>query len=282
MRWSRILTILALAGVVACVPVWRASASSLKIAPLEYRTALTAGEKKKGYVDISNPSAETAMVTFEVQAFRQIDDRGDIEFYDDKDVARGILLDLDSIELGPHEALRLMILIDSDKLPHGEIFAAILASTVPDTVKGVAQAVRVGTILEITNGSAGTHRASVTSFSAPFLQIGEAVTATFTVRNDDTTGQAGGFRPAVAVNVAPYSSTSVEGPLVFVGRSRTVSYRAPGNYFGFVWLQARVGESSKGQVAFVATGYWRWLGPLMAVALGGLIVMSIYTKRKKH
>jgi hypothetical protein len=269
-------------GCVALLPISQASAASLKVTPLQYRTTLTSGEKKKGFVDISNPGAESLTVNFEVQAFRQIDDQGGIEFYDDADVSKGILLDLDSVELGPHEVLRLMFLIDGNKLPHGEAFAAILANTVPDTAKGIAQAVRVGTILEITNGKAGDHKGSVTTFSAPFIQVGEEISATFTIRNDDGAGQTGGFRPTVAVDVRPYSSSSVEGPLVFVGRSRTVSYRAPGNYFGFVWLQASASDSSKGQFAFVATGYWRWLGPLMIVALGGLITMGIYTTRKKH
>ncbi len=257
-------------------------ATSLKITPLEYRTTLETNEKKKGFVDISNPSAEKLTLSFEVQAFRQIDDQGGIEFYDDKDITKGVLLDLDSVELGPHETLRLMFLIDGAKLPHGEVFAAILANTVPGTSESVAQSVRVGTILEITNGSAGTHKGSITSFSAPIVQVGDSISATFTVRNEDSTGQVGGFRPTIAVAVKPYAASTTDGPLVFAGRSRTVSYRAQGNYFGLVWLQAGIGNSSMGQFVFVATGYWRWLGPMMIIALGVFIATLIYTNRKKH
>lgn len=258
-----------------------ASALSLKIAPLEYKTTLKSSEKQKGYVDISNPTATALNLDLEVQAFRQIDDQGGIEFYDDKAVSAGILLDFNSVELGPREVLRLFFVIDGTKLPSGEVFAAILAHAVP-TDGGTTQAVRVGTILEITNGVSGTHHASVTSVSAPFLQIGEGVSANFVVKNDDPSSQTTGFRPQVTVRVRPYSTTEVSGPLVFAGRSRTAAYHASGNYFGLVWLEVGVQGSSKGQWVLLMTGYWRWLVPLMLVSVLSLIGMGLYTRHKKH
>lgn len=256
-------------------------AVSLKIAPLRYETTLTQGEKQKGYVDISNPNSEPIMLKFSVQAFRQINDEGGIEFYDSKSVSSGILLDLESTDLGPREVLRLYFLIDSTKLPAGEVFAAILAHTVPDDNVGTAQAIRVGTILEITNGQAGAYRAAITSFSTPFLQIGETITARFVVKNEDEVGLKG-YRPSITFGVRPYSSQDVQGPLVFAGRSRTVEYKTTGNYFGFVWLQASVDGSSKGALAFVMTGYWRWLGPSILVAMITLIIVLRSRLHKKH
>jgi len=263
-------------------PVSLVSAESLRIAPLEYQTTVKVGEKQKGYVDISNPEANTVEVRFEAQAFRQIDDKGNIEFYTDKSISSGIILDLDSVEMGPHEVLRLVFFIDGTKLPQGEVFAAILARTVPHDTAGAAQSVRVGTILEITNGTPGAHTASISDFSAPFFQFSDRVSAQFVVKNDDSTGGSGGFRPQLTFDVSPYSTKQVEGPLVFTGHSRGVAYSQPGNYFGFVWLQAHVDDSSKGALAFVVTGYWRWLGPMILVACIALFGTVRFTRRKKH
>lgn len=263
-------------------PVSLVGAESLRIAPLEYRTTVKAGEKQKGYVDISNPEINTVEVKFEAQAFRQIDNAGNIEFYTDKAISSGIVLDLDSVELGPHEVLRLMFFIDSTKLPQGEVFAAILARTVPKDATGTAQSVRVGTILEITNGTPSAHSASIGDFSAPFFQFSDRVSAQFVVKNEDPTSGNGGFRPQLTFDVAPYSTKQVEGPLVFAGHSRSVAYSQPGNYFGFIWLQARVDDSTKGTLSFVVTGYWRWLGPMLIVALVSLLAMVRYTRHKKH
>jgi hypothetical protein len=263
-------------------PVSLVSAESLRIVPLEYQTTVKVGEKQKGYVDISNPEANTVEVGFEVQAFRQIDDKGNIEFYTDKSISSGIILDLDSVEMGPHEVLRLMFFIDGTKLPQGEVFAAILAHTVPRNTSGAAQSVRVGTILEITNGTPGAHTASIGDFSAPFFQFSDRVSAQFVVKNEDSTGGTGGFRPQLTFDVAPYSTKQVKGPLVFTGRSRGVAYSQPGNYFGFVWLRAQVGTSSAGSWAFVITGYWRWLAPMVFMALITLVIAVYVTRRKKH
>lgn len=257
-------------------------AESLRIAPLQYQTTLKSGERQKGYVDISNPEADTVNVAFEVKAFRQKDDEGGIEFYDDATVSSGVLLDLTSAELGPHEVLRLVFLIDGTKLPEGNIFAAVLAHTVPKTSSSAAQSVRVGTVLEITNGTPGNHTASITQFSAPFFQVGDKVSATFTVHNDDSTGVTGGFRPQIAVSVLPYSTDEVSGPLIFNARSRTVAYAAKGNYFGLVWLKATTGDSSKGQLVFLMTGYWRWLVLLLIAVFGLMVLVAVLMHQRKH
>jgi hypothetical protein len=278
MTWSRYFAAVVVV-VLMIVGSPRTGAVSLKITPLEYRTSLAQHEKKKGFVDISNPDPQAVELAFEVQAFRQIDDQGGIEFYDDEGVTAGILLDLESAELGPREVLRLYFVIDASKLPVGDVYAAVLAHTVPTDATGTAQAVRVGTILEISNGVATNRRSTVAGFSAPFFQVGERISSQFVVHNDS---QRGGFRPTVTMAVSPYSTKEVEGPLVFAGRSRTVDYSARGNYFGPVWLQATVQDSSKGQWVFAMTGYWRWLGPLIIISGTLLVGMALYTRHKKH
>lgn len=282
MRWLRLLAVGGLIVLCATISAPSVSAVSLRITPLQYKTTLKSGEKLQGYVDIANPESNAVDVTFEVQAFRQIDDEGGIEFYDDEAISEGVMLDLQSVELGPREALRLMFLLDGTKLPQGEVFAAILARTMPHDAQGSAQAVRVGTILEITNGIAGAHKASIEGLSASFLQVGEGLSARFVVRSDDKGSQTTGFRPKVTVSIAPYSTREVDGPLVFAGHSRAVDYKESGNYFGFMRIQASVDGIAKGQLIFAMTGYWRWLGPLMILSILSLISMAVYTRRKKH
>jgi len=268
--------------VVIIFAVPRAGAISLKIAPLRYQTTLAQSGKQKGYVDVSNPNAQSVHLKFEVQAFRQIDNQGGVEFYADKAVSAGVLLDLDSIDLAPYEVVRLYFMIDGAKLPAGEVFAAILAHNIPKDTDGAVQAVRVGTILEITNGKPASHSASISEFTAPLFQFGEQISAHFVVKNDDPATQGGGFRLNLNFSVKPYSSQDVQGPLVFAGHSRDVDYKASGNYFGFVWLQTGVGSSSKGSLSFVMIGYWRWLGPMIIVACISLFVALRHTLHKKH
>ena len=97
------------------------SAASLKVAPLEYRTTLKQGEKKKGFIDVSNPTKETVRVRTSAQAFRQIDDNGSLQFFDNEQVSAGVLLDLDEFELGPLEAVRMYFILDSTRCVRGDL-----------------------------------------------------------------------------------------------------------------------------------------------------------------
>lgn len=244
-----------------------ASAASLKIAPRNYDTSLQKGEVKKGFVDVSNPGNESVKVSFSVEAFRQIDDDGSLEFYRSEQLSSGVKLDYDAITIGPREAYRVYFLLDGSKLPEGDIFAALFASTVPKSQAGSAQAVRVGTLLTIQNGTPVEHTADVVGFETNWLQTGDALSATIRVKNPSDPGDATGFYPTVRVATAPYGGRDVKGPLLFAGRTRVVEYLQPGNYFGPIWLSASVNDSSKGQLVFAVTGYWRWLAPISVVAL---------------
>lgn len=250
-----------------------AFASGLSIAPLEYKAQLAAGETKKGFVDIVNPEVRTVEVHLEAQAFRQINDQGGLEFYDSEAVKAGVKLDLEDIELGPGEGARVYFLLDGTKLPSGDVFAAILASTgkVEDAV--TVPAVRVGTLVMLENGTPSAHHASVSGLDFSWLQIGEAVQGQFVVENADRdAAHMTGFSPSLTIGLWPYASRDVRGPLVFAGRGRTVSYSQPGNYFGPLLVKVAVDGQTKSQWIFAVTGFWRWLTPLLVVVLMLLII----------
>lgn len=255
-------------------------ALGLKIAPHSYEATLAKGEVKKGYIDISNPSSTTLDVSLEVQAFRQVDDEGSLEFFDSEQLQAGVKLDYESFSLGPREAYRVYFVLDGTKLPEGDVFGAILASTTPDDSAGSQQSVRVGTLLLLQNGTPGLRESEVVSFNSSFLHIGDGLTATFAIRNTADPRSSTGFTPSITVGRAPWGSETVKGPLVFAGRTRTVDYRVPGNYFGPIMLTASVGDNSKGQLVFAVTGYWRWLAPVIVGVIAILIAIAIRLRRR--
>lgn len=257
------------------------SALSLRIAPLSYETTLGKGESKKGVVDISNSDTAAQVVKLEVQAFRQIDDDGSLQYYPDERVATGIHLDYNEVEIGPLETLRLAFSIDGKKLPEGDVFAVIFASTTPIGASSTVQSVRVGTLLMIQNGTPSRHSASVSELSAPFFQIGDALQAQFAITNTADPALSTGFFPSVKIDLMPYTSTTSKGPLVFGGRTRPIEYRQPGNYFGFILVRASVGTESRSRVVFAMTGYWRWLAPLVGVVLASIFYAWLRRRKKQ-
>lgn len=259
------------------------SAVSLKIAPLEFRTELKKAEVKKGFFDVSNPEGSKQKVKLTVQAFRQIDDKGSLEFFDSEQVSAGVRLDLQELELDPRESHRVYFLLDGAKLPEGDVYGAIFASTVPESANGAEQAVRVGTLLSITNATPGSRIADVTKLDTSWLQIGDGLEAKVTLRNPASQNTATGFYPVLKVTPKPYGSTTVKGPLIFAGHSRDIDYRQTGNYFGPLWLDFNSNGLSKGKFVFAVTGYWRWLAPLAIVLIllvGILLIKLNFFKRR--
>lgn len=264
-----------------------AAADSLSIAPLHYKAKLAAGESKKGMVDITNPSAKPVEIQLHVQAFRQIDDNGGLEFYDSAEVAKGVKLDLTSIALGPHEGARIYFILDGNLLPSGDVFAAILANTVSDTsAAGSIPAAEVGTLLLLENGTPPKHHAKISSLNANWLQFGDAITMEMSVTNTDPAGGVAiGFVPQITFLLKPHGGQTVDGPLLFAGRTRAVDYRHPGDYFGPILLHAEIGGHSQTKLIFAVTGYWRWLAPLLFVlGIAAIFIGRSYHKhsRKKH
>lgn len=249
-------------------------AEALKIAPLKYEDTIDAGQTRKGFVDVSNPTYEQVTVNLRVQAFQQIDDDGSLEFYDDERVQAGVLLDLKTLTLEPRGAMRVYFLLDGNKLPSGDVFAAIFASTEPQDGGGTNQSVQVGTLLLLTNGTPSSHQADVVDMSGAWLQMGDGLSATIALHNPADEKTYTGFSPDVTVKAQPYSEQTVRGPLLFAGRTRAVEYVQAGNYFGPMRIVASAGGEQGTKWIFAITGYWRWLAPLLlAVIAAGVAII---------
>jgi hypothetical protein len=217
-------------------------ATGLKVAPLEFKTSLAKGEKKKGYIDISNPSGESISIQTSVQAFRQINNDGGLQFYDDAATASGIRTDLTNFTLGPREALRMYFLIDGNKLPHGDTYAAIFFKTTLKKLRtGVGQLVRVGSLLSIVNQTPGDRKAKITGVDIPFLQLSDTIEGSYDIKN---TGKTSGFYPEVTISAWPGNSRKQTSSLVFAGRERENQFTYPSGV-GLHRIEVRYGESSK-------------------------------------
>ena len=275
MRKFLIASLLLLASSIILAP--NTSAASLSLAPLEYRAKLESGEVKKGWIDIVNSEIVKATVRLEVRAFEQIDSEGNLRFYEDQAIQAGVKLDLDKVELGPGEGARVYFMIDSHKLPKGNVFAAILASSGSDRNQTVTvPGVRLGSLLMLQNGANVSQAAEVSDLKASFWQLGGGIESTFKVKN--TTPEDGsGFFPQLTISGWQIGDTTSEGPLVFPGISRPVTFRKSGSFFGPIKLTVGSGETTQQSWLFAVTGFWRWLAPalLLVVVGAGLLLLRL-------
>lgn len=216
--------IVSLALIFSAVIASDAGALGLKVAPLEYRTSLEKDEKKRGFIDIANPISQRIKVTTSVQAFRQTDNNGSLQFFDDSQIKAGIVPELTTFVLEPREALRMFFTVDGAVLPEGDVYAAIFFTTEPAVVRvGVGQQVRVGTIISLVNHTPGERNAVVTDLQLPFMQLGSQIRGTYAIEN--TGNNTSGFYPKVEITAwIGGEERRQQGALVFGGNTRT-------NYF---------------------------------------------------
>ncbi len=274
-------SLIAAASLVLCTLVFATtsvSALGVKIAPLEYKTTLKENERQQGFIDVSNPSAQAVVVQTSVQAFRQINDDGGLQFYDDKQIQAGITPELTMIEMGPREAVRVAFSIDGSSLPEGDIYAAIFFTTDPkQPLNGVGQSVRVGTILSIVNKTPGQRKAEVTGLSLPFLQLSDKVSGSYSIKN---TGKgSSGFYPTVKVSAWPGGgSRSIESSLLFAGRERSneFSYEAG---LGIHRVEIAYGDSKKGQWV-VTVAPWMLVLASLVLLIVAIEIMLLKKRRK--
>jgi hypothetical protein len=259
------------------------SALSLKVAPLSYDVTLKKGEKQKGVVDISNPTGETVRVKTSTQAFRQVDDMGTLQFFDHEQVSEGVQLDLDGFELGPREAVRMYFQLDSTKLPTGDVFAAIFFTTEPLQPKvGVGQAVRLGTLLSIVNGTPGARSADVTSLNTGFIQFDDVIRGSYAIKNTGDPVKTTGFYPEVNIGVSPFGEHRAEkGKLVFAGRTRQNTFELKAPWIGFYKVSAQYGASEQSKWIFVVHP---WALIVLLIALASVVIARsarrTYRRRK--
>jgi hypothetical protein len=246
------------------------SALALKMQPLIYKDTLKKGERKKGFVDISNPTGETLRLKTSVQGFRQIDDNGSLQFFDSPELTAGIKPDLDEFELGPRQSVRMYFQIDGIKIPSGDVFAALFVSTIPTEKSGSVSSLRLGTLFVLTNGTPGSRDAEITKLDVGFWQLGETVDGSFTVKNKAREGSATGFFPSVNVSIKPLDSTQkIDSKLVFAGRSRQSDFQISENRIGLYKVIAQYGDSKQGKLVFMVTGYWR------GVVIAGVLLLLV-------
>lgn len=254
--------------------------SAIKIQPVMIRETLKAGEVKKGHVDVSNPNQAAITVTLSVKAFRQIDDRGSLQFVDEPRIAEAIRLDVTEITLEPKDVLRLYFSVDSAKLPEGDVFASIMAATTPDQTKSTSVSAQAGALLVLVNRTPPSRTAEITGMDALSVQFGERVEANIRVKNTAPAGQATGFFPRIVYDMWPYERKELAGPLIFAGRTRDIAVVQPGSYAGLVRISAKTGQSEKTTYAFVVTGWYRWALPLGI--LGAVVLMYIALHLRKR
>lgn len=279
MRWLASLVVVM--GIIFFAAPQVYAEPALGVQPLQYAETLKKGERKKAYIDISNPTMQPVAVKLSVQAFKQVDDKGTLSFYDDQKISNGILLDYQEVEIPAKKALRLYFIVDGTKLPTGDVFAAIFAQTKPDQGAG-APAVRVGTLLILTNETPGARQAAITQWQVPTLQFGTSLDGQLAIKNTAPAVSASGFFPTITVTMWPFGSTTeIKGPLLYAGNTRTVPFHQPSNQIGLYKLTASIGTSRKDAWVVVVTGVWRWVsGGIIALLVGGVIVLLALRRRR--
>jgi hypothetical protein len=280
MRWM--IGILVFVGYVFLATPAAHAEPVLGLQPLQYIETLKKGERKQAYIDVTNPSLQPATVQFTVQGFRQVDDKGTLSFYDDEKITNGILLDHQEIEIPAKKTLRLFFVVDGTKLPSGDVFAAIFAQTKSEQTTRTPS-VRVGTLLILTNGSPGVRQASIETFAMPLLQVGNSLRGEVEIKNTAPANSASGFFPKVMVSMWPFGPTSsVTGPLVYAGNTRTIVIDQDSNQLGIYKVTASYGESSKEQWVILMTGVWRWVLLIGFTAIFIAILTYKLLKRRRQ
>lgn len=258
--------------------------SMLGVQPLEYTESLQKGERKKAFIDVTNPSLQPVVAQFSVQGFKQIDDKGTLSFYDDPKLNEGILLDYQELEIPAQKTLRLFFIVDGTKLPTGDVFAAIFARTKPDQM-GVAPSVRIGTLLILTNDTPGARQAEVVSFMIPAFNFGKAITGEVKIRNTASANTSSGFSPEVNIQLWPFGpNKTIAGPLVFAGNTRTIKLDLPSNQVGIYKMTASYETSQKTRWVVLVTGVWRWIVPIIftVILAGFLLYRYRYSVRRRR
>ncbi len=252
--------------------------ASLLIQPLQVKTTIQPSETQKGFLDIGNPGAQSVIVKTSVQAFKQINNTGELEFYNDSQMAAGIIPDLSTFVIGPHETYRMYYALNGTKLPAGDSFAVLFFETVMHASGGVSPEVRVGTLLSITNGTPGDRKAAITGLSVPFFQLDNAVKGTYRIKNTGDTTKSTGFYPDVDVKITPFDqSQKVTSSLIFTGNERDNAFTVATHKIGFYKVHVAFGTTSREVWVFIASPWQIVL--IMLVLFAIIFALFSYKKR---
>lgn len=256
----------------------------LKITPLKYEETLEVGEEKTGYVDVANPNDQTITVSSEVQAFRQINSRGDLEFYGSERYKEAIQIDVEEFELEPREAARVRFDIDSSALPEGGVYAALFFETTAqetsEDISSIGTSARVGTLLILQNGE-GVKSGRIDDLNLSFWQLGDGIEGSLAYHNSDEE-KAIGFNPELKTQVTPWGGvTDMESGLVLPGVTRELAVNQPGDYLGLIPVTVidDTTGSEKNTWVFAVTGLWRLILPVFLLTLLGSLILQRYFKK---
>ncbi len=262
---------------------------TVSVSPLKYQDSLTGSTSKLGFIDVSNPSDSTISLKSEVDAFRQINLSGDLQFYHDDAITGGITVSASEFDLGPREAVRVAFTINPNKLPKGGVYAAIFFATVPSpsVASGtiIMQSARAGTLLILDNGGAGKKSGLINQLNLSWLQLGNGLRGTIQYANQGEPPRSIAYNPTLGVRAFWWGGKSfVNGPLVFPGNKREFSFFKPGSYIGIIPLVVNDQNTGKSRVALVIaiTGIWRVVALIIAVASGVLIFIIRFRRRPPH
>lgn len=248
-----------------------AAAAGLQIRPLLYKEQLKAGETKKGYVEVSNALHTPTKLRLHIKEFRQINGAGNLEFFTSESLTAAVKLDLTEVDLGPREAARVYFAVDGTKLPPGDIFGSIFAATVAQSDAGIIPSAQVGTLLILENGRPGPREAAITRPQTPLLQTGNSITGAVDVTNVASKDAPSAFFPVMRASFGPVwgESRQFEGPLIFAGITRKVSFSVPSRNRIGVFKITVEGHGAKAEKwVLLVTGFWR---PVVVVS--GLIAL---------
>jgi hypothetical protein len=247
----------------------------LKVSPLRYQAHLEIGQVKSGFIDASNPTGSPIHVAFQVQAFRQANDQGELEFYDSERLASAVTPALTEFDIGPREAVRTRFTIDPAKLGPGGAYGVVFLRTVPTGQAGgqIATSARVGTLLILDVGGSGVRSGRISGLTLPHFVFGRHATlpVSFSYKNTGTGDTALAFFPGLDAGAGfTGKPLMLTGPLVFPGRTRAIKATlVPANSIGLVPVSVhdRSGGSAPATVWVIAdTGVWSDLTVLAAVA----------------
>jgi hypothetical protein len=262
-----------------------AALPELRLSPLRYDAHLEPGHPKTGFIDASNPTGSTLHLAFQVQAFRQINDRGELEYYNDDRIASAITPAVSEFDLGPREAIRTKFTIDPNRLGPGGAYAVIFLRTVDAATPGhTTTSARVGSLLILDVGTGGTRTGRLTGLSVPRLVFGgNRLTAGVGYANTGHSALALAFAPTLTAQATWSPAKHLTGPFVFPGRTRRQSFSLPAvNRLGLVQLSLTdaTGHSSPAsRWVFLMTGYWTWVFPLLVLALLLAVVSLVRWKK---
>ncbi len=278
-------SILSSALIVGAMGSTQVFADVLEISPLTYKDTVKGSPRKTGFVDIRNPGATGVEVQMNVQAFRQINDEGYLEFYDNPLVTAGITPEFETFSLEPAESIKLFFEIDTGKLPKKQIFAALLANTVVQegSITGVNSSARVGTLLILDNGGTEVKVGEFTDANIPFFQLGDDINGSVSFKNTGEGEAATAYYPEMTLDARFFGPTAkFTGKLVFPGITRTTNFGIKGDYIGIYRVNVVSGDQGISRPVIVVSGWWRIVVPVVIAVLMAGVIFYVRSRRKHN